>query len=70
MIAALVGQVVFYGLALAGKLVFARLPKRYRFVKLLMLPYYLCATNFAGIAGLANFVSGKRTVLWHQASRR
>jgi len=39
-------------------------------IKLLMLPYYLCVTNFAGISGLANFVSGKRTVLWQQASRR
>jgi hypothetical protein len=35
-----------------------------------MLPYYLCATNFAGLTGLALFLAGKRTVLWQQASRR
>jgi cellulose synthase/poly-beta-1,6-N-acetylglucosamine synthase-like glycosyltransferase len=69
MMAALIAQAIFYGLALAGKFVFGRLGKRSKLVKFLMLPYYLCATNFAGIAGLASFVSGKRTVLWQQASR-
>jgi biofilm PGA synthesis N-glycosyltransferase PgaC len=66
----LILQAIFYGLAIAGKLLLEKLPKRSKLVKLLMLPYYLCATNFAGIAGLANFISGKRTVLWQQASRR
>ena len=70
MSAALIFQAIFYGLAIVGKLLFEKLPKRSKLVKLLMLPYYLCATNFAGIAGLANFISGKRTVLWQQASRR
>ncbi|HUE99899.1 MAG TPA: glycosyltransferase family 2 protein [Anaerolineales bacterium] len=70
MAAALVVQGTFYGMAAAGKLIFGKLTKKSRVVKILMLPYYLCATNFAGVMGLANFVSGKRTVLWHQASRR
>lgn len=70
MSAALIVQAIFYGLAIAGKLLLEKLPKRSKLVKVLMLPYYLCATNFAGIAGLANFISGKRTVLWQQASRR
>jgi len=70
MTAALVVQGVFYSLAVAGKLLFARLTKKSKALRLLMLPYYLCATNFAGFLGLVNFVSGKRTVLWHQASRR
>jgi hypothetical protein len=35
-----------------------------------LLLYYLCAANFAGVMGLASFVSGKRTVLGQQASRR
>ena len=63
-------QGIFYGLAIAGKAVFGKLSKRSKLIKVLMLPYYLCATNFAGIAGLADFVSGRRTVLWQQASRR
>ena len=70
MTAALTLQGIFYGLAVAGKLLFGKLSKRSKVIKLLMLPYYLCATNFAGLAGLANFLSGKRTVLWQQASRR
>jgi len=70
MIGALILQGIFYGLAIAGKVWFGKLSKQSKLIKVLMLPYYLCATNFAGIAGLANFVSGKRTVLWQQASRR
>lgn len=70
MSAALILQGGFYGLAVAGKYLFGRLSKRSRLLKVLMLPYYLCATNFAGIAGLADFVSGRRSVLWQQASRR
>ena len=68
--AALLLQGLFYGLAIAGKVLFSKLAKRSKWIKVLMLPYYLCATNFAGIAGLAGFLSGKRTVLWQQASRR
>jgi len=67
---ALLLQAVFYGLAIAGKYLFERLSKRSKLLKLLMLPYYLCATNFAGITGLADFLSGRRSVLWQQASRR
>jgi hypothetical protein len=63
-------QLAFYGLALAGKFFFGKLSKKSKAIKLLMLPYYLCATNFAGLRGLASFVLGKRTVLWQQASRR
>ena len=70
MTAALILQGIFYGLAVIGKLLLGKLSKRSKVIKLLMLPYYLCATNFAGLAGLANFISGKRTVLWQQASRR
>lgn len=67
---ALVLQGMFYLMAAVGQSLFGKLAKRSKLGKLLMLPYYLCATNFAGLAGLASFVSGKRTVLWHQASRR
>jgi len=66
----LILQGIFYGLAIAGKLFLRRLSKRSKAIRFLMLPYYLCATNFAGFTGLANFLSGKRTVLWQQASRR
>jgi cellulose synthase/poly-beta-1,6-N-acetylglucosamine synthase-like glycosyltransferase len=68
--ASLILQGIFYGLAIAGKVLFRKLSKRSKVIRLLMLPYFLCATNFAGLAGLASFLSGKRTVLWQQASRR
>lgn len=68
--AALVLQGVFYGLALAGALSTRKGGRRSTPMKVLLLPYYLCATNFAGLAGLASFLSGRRSVLWHQASRR
>ena len=67
---ALLLQGMFYGLALAGKYLFGRLSKPSKLIKVLMLPYFLCATNFAGFLGLANFLSGRRSVLWQQASRR
>lgn len=67
---ALVLQGIFYGLAIAGKYLLGRLSKRSKWIKLLMLPYFLCATNFAGFMGLADFISGRRSVLWQQASRR
>jgi len=63
-------QIVFYGLAIAGKFLFGKLSRKSKAIKILMLPYYLCATNFASLTGLASFVLGKRTVLWQQASRR
>jgi poly-beta-1,6-N-acetyl-D-glucosamine synthase len=66
----LILQGIFYGLAIAGRVLFRSLSKRSKLIKILMLPYYLCATNFAGIAGLADFLSGKRSVLWQQANRR
>jgi hypothetical protein len=66
----LILQGLFYGLAIAGKLLFGRLSNRSKLIKFLMLPYFLCATNFAGFTGLADFVSGRRSVLWQQASRR
>lgn len=67
---ALILQAIFYGLAIAGKVWFGKLSDRSKWIKVLMLPYYLCAANFAGLAGLVDFVLGKRTVLWQQASRR
>jgi len=70
MVAALILQGIFYALAIVGKVLFGRLAGRSKLIKILMLPYYLCATNFAGIAGLANFMTGKKSVLWQQASRR
>ena len=67
---ALILQGIFYGLAIAGKYVLGRLSTRSKLIKLLMLPYFLCATNFAGITGLADFITGRRSVLWQPASRR
>ena len=68
-LAALAAQTVFYLMALAGKLLSGREGKKSKLVKLFTLPYFLCATNFASIAGLLWYFSGQHTVLWQQAKR-
>ena len=63
-------QTLFYFMALTGWYLSKNNYKKSKFLKLWTIPYYLCATNFASILGLFWYLSGKRTVLWQQASRR
>jgi biofilm PGA synthesis N-glycosyltransferase PgaC len=65
----LVLQVIFYVMALIGKLLSNTAGKKSKFFKVFTLPYFLCATNFASIAGLFWYFSGQHTVLWQQAKR-
>lgn len=60
------GQVLFYLLALLGWAA-NQMGKN---AKLLQLPYYLVATNYASLLGLYWFLTGQRTVLWYQAKRK
>lgn len=62
----LIGQVLFYILALLGWVANQSGKK----VKILQLPYYLVATNYASLLGLYWFLTGQRTVLWYQAKRK
>lgn len=63
-------QAAFYVFALAGALVQSSGFKHSKIMKILAIPYYLCATNFSSILGLIWYLSGKRTVLWQQANRQ
>ena len=62
-------QILFYFMALIGKILSTTIYKKSKLSKIFMLPYFLCATNFASIAGLFWYFSGQHTVLWQQAKR-
>lgn len=67
---ALLLQGCFYSLAILGGLLPQNKGKKSKIMKVLMLPYFLCATNFASIIGLMAHFTGGRTVLWQQARRQ
>lgn len=58
-----IAQALFYVVA-AGGAGFAKLGLK---VKPFYLPYHFCATNFACVVGLCQFLLGKQTVLWTKA---
>ena len=62
----LLGQVAFYGAALAGWLMEQRKIK----VKLLFVPYYFCMMNYAVLAGIKRFIGGKQSAAWEKAKRK
>lgn len=55
-----VGQLLFYGLALAGA-VGERLQLRLR---LLAVPYYFCVVSAAGVSGFFQFIRGRGHATW------
>ncbi len=62
-------QMLFYFMAITGWYLSKKINKKSKLIKMWSIPYFLCATNFASILGLFWYLSGKRTVLWQQASR-
>jgi len=65
----LVFQGIFYFMALVGKLLSNTTIKKLKLSRIFILAYFLCATNFASIAGLLWYLSGQYTVKWQQAKR-
>jgi cellulose synthase/poly-beta-1,6-N-acetylglucosamine synthase-like glycosyltransferase len=63
--AALLLQVAFYVLALAG---WSRRNSR-QLTALLYVPFYFCAMNLAALRGLLRFVAGNHSTLWRKAER-
>ena len=59
-------QILFYGLALLGWL----LEKQHVRIKALFIPYYFCMMNYAVIAGMKRYFSGKQGAAWEKAKRR
>lgn len=62
----LAAQVAFYLAALAGWLLEQRKLK----VKLLFIPYYFCMMNYAVLAGIKRFLTGKQSAAWEKARRK
>ncbi len=62
----LIGQIIFYTLALIGFL----LEKRKLKIKAFFVPYYFCVMNYAVYRGFMRFVSGSQSVLWERAKRQ
>jgi poly-beta-1,6-N-acetyl-D-glucosamine synthase len=59
-------QILFYLAALAG----SRIEKSTRLGKLLYLPTFLVNSNFAALAGLFRFLTGRQTALWKRVRRQ
>lgn len=62
----LVGQVGFYGLALAGWVLETRKIK----VKALFVPYYFCMMNYAVLAGIRRYFKGSQSAAWEKSKRK
>ncbi len=58
------GQVIFYGVALAG-LLLPRLRNNHFFY----LPYYFCSINGASLVGLLRFILKRQPILWEKVRR-
>ena len=68
-VSVLIFQGIFYLTALIGKMTPDTGAKKSKLSKIFMLPYFICATNFASLTGLYWYLSGRQTVLWEQAKR-
>ncbi len=62
----LILQLLFYAGAFAGYL----LENKKIPFKLIFIPYYFCVMNYAVIAGLFRFLSGKQNATWEKAQRK
>jgi len=60
----LVGQIIFYGAALAG---YARRDARRKF-PLLIVPYVLCLLSWATVVAFLRFLTGRQRVTWEKVS--
>lgn len=62
----LIGQILFYGMALLGWILETRQIK----VKILFIPYYFCMMNYAVIRGIFRYSAGKQSAVWEKAKRK
>jgi biofilm PGA synthesis N-glycosyltransferase PgaC len=62
----LAGQLIFYFMALLGWILESREIR----LKLLFIPYYFCVMNYAVIAGIRRYFTGKQSAVWDKAQRR
>jgi poly-beta-1,6-N-acetyl-D-glucosamine synthase len=64
--AMLLCQAAFYIAALLGWL----FEQRHIKVKILFIPYYFCMMNYAVVAGIIRYLSGRQSVRWEKAKRK
>ncbi len=62
----MIAQILFYVAAAIG---YVLENKKIRF-KPLFVPYYFCVMNYAVLAGLKKYTSGKQTGMWEKANRK
>lgn len=62
----LVGQVLFYGMALGGWYLESRKVKN----KVLFVPYYFCMMNYAVVRGIGRYMSGGQSAAWDKSRRK
>ena len=62
----LIGQMLFYAAAAIGYVLENR---KLRF-KPVFVPYYFCIMNYAVLAGLKRYLSGKQNGTWDKAERK
>ena len=62
----MLGQIVFYLLALLGFL----LEKRQLRIKVLFIPYYFCVMNYAVVMGIIRYFTKNQGAAWEKAKRR
>ena len=60
------GQVLFYGMALAGWFLETRQLKN----KVLFVPYYFCMMNYAVIRGIGRYLAGQQSASWDKSKRK
>lgn len=59
-------QVMFYLLALLGLI----MEHRQLRIKVLFIPYYFCVMNYAVMAGIVRYFTGRQSAVWEKAQRR
>ncbi len=59
-------QVLFYASAMLGWV----LERRQVRVKALFIPYYFCMMNYAVVAGICRYLSGKQSAVWEKSKRK
>jgi poly-beta-1,6-N-acetyl-D-glucosamine synthase len=64
--ALLTGQVLFYGMALAGWFLESRQVKN----KILFVPYYFCMMNYAVVGGIGRYLAGRQSAAWDKSRRK
>lgn len=62
----LAGQVLFYGMALAGWVLESRQVKN----KVLFVPYYFCMMNYAVVRGIGRYMAGRQSAAWDKSKRK